>query len=574
LPFISIAKRLIIIVQFIWLLVGCCLGAVAQEAVSSPITVRFFWTVGCQYCAQEELFLADLARRYPLEILDYEVQHNAENRALLAQLAEQHGITAANVPVTFIDAYVWQGYNRQVSASIEEVIAALSAGAAAPVEVVDARMGAEVDLPWGGTLDLEQRSLWLVTLIIGFIDGINPCSLWVLTLLLGIVLNSGSRRKTLIVGLTFLMTTTLAYGLALIGLVNAFSILGYVRWIQIGVAVIAGVWGVINIKDFFWYKRGVSLTISEKHKPGIYRNIRRIMQEEKLLPLVVTTLLMAAGVSLAELPCTAGFPIIWANIIAAGNVSTLTYMALLGLYLLVFLLDELAVFCVAVVTLRINRLQESQGRRLKLIGGVVMLVLGLVMMFDPDIMTRLVDSVFIFAGAILLAWMISTAYTAWTAYRSKDRQEEAADVRLRASLATLLAQTGLLGSLYMVWDWSISRTNACAITVSKCITIITSIYAYFMNIPIVHLSLGFYLFVTLAVTVGHRQLTRSDAGGSWLQGILLVLLLVKLLYTTYLVWVSIAVLGVFSTAGLLFAILALLLFILVLQLGRARETTG
>jgi uncharacterized membrane protein/thiol-disulfide isomerase/thioredoxin len=569
----SIVKHLVTAL-LIGLLVGCGVSAVAQEAASPPITVRFFWAIGCQYCAQEELFLTDLAKRYPLEVLDYEVKNNAENRALLTQLTEQHGITAGNVPVTIIDEYVWQGYNSQISASIEKVVAALSAGIPVTIDATNTDLVNQVDLPWGGVFDLEQRSLWVVTLIIGFIDGINPCSLWVLTLLLSIVLNSGSRRKSLIVGGTFLLTTTLVYGLALVGLVNAFAYLGYVRWLQMGVAAIAIIWGAINIKDFFWYKKGVSLTISDKHKPGIYRNIRQIMQEEKLLPLIGITLFMAAGVSLAELPCTAGFPIIWSNIIASSGVSTLTYLALLGLYLLVFLLDELVVFIAAVITLRTSRLQEVQGRQLKLIGGVVMLVLGLVMVFDPEIMTRLVDSAFLFAGALLLAWMINTAYTAWLAYRDEKNKKRMTEVSILAYLATLLAQAGLLGSMYIAWDWSANHASACSITVSSCITIATSIYAYLMNIPIAYLSLGFYAFVLLAITAGQKQLTRSDAGGSWLQGLLLVLLLVKMLYSAYLTWVSVALLGAFSVVCLTFTLIALVLFMLVLQLGKAGEAAN
>ena len=258
-----------------------------------------------------------------------------------------------------------------------------------------------IDLPVLGQVDLDRYSLAVSTAIIGVVDGINPCSLWVISLLLALVINTGSRKKMLAVGLTYLLVAAGLYGLIILGLFSVFAFVGYALWIRIAVALVALIMAAVNIKDYFWFKEGVSLTISDEHKPGIYRDIRNILSPGKSgLALVGATAAMAGGVTLIEMPCTAGLPILWTKLIAAHNVSALEFGLLLGLYLLLFMIDELAVFLSAVITLRASRLEEKEGRMLKLVGGMVMLVLAVVLLVDPTLMDSLRNSLMVFGAAL------------------------------------------------------------------------------------------------------------------------------------------------------------------------------
>jgi len=258
-----------------------------------------------------------------------------------------------------------------------------------------------LDLPIVGQVDLDRYSLAISTAIIGVVDGFNPCSLWVISLLLALVINTGSRKKTLAVGLTYLLVAAGLYGLIILGLFSVFAFVGYVLWIRIAVAVVALSMAVVNIKDYFWFKTGVSLTIADEHKPGIYRDMRNILSPGKSgLALVGATAAMAGGITLIEMPCTAGLPILWTKLIAAHNVSTLEFGLLLGLYLLLFMIDELAVFLSAVITLRASRLEEKEGRMLKLVGGMVMLVLAVVLLVDPTLMDSVRNSLLVFGAAL------------------------------------------------------------------------------------------------------------------------------------------------------------------------------
>jgi cytochrome c biogenesis protein CcdA len=211
----------------------------------------------------------------------------------------------------------------------------------------------------------------------------------------------------MIVGGTFLLVTGAAYALFMAGLLNVFSYVGYLSWIQIVVAIIAGVFALVNIKDYFWYKKGISFTISDKYKPKIFKDMRGIMKGDKSLwQMVVGTAVLALGVVLIELPCTAGFPVVWTNILAQDGISGAAFYSLLGLYMLIYLLDELAVLFIAAWTMRTSRFEEKHGRMLKLIGGMVMLALALVMIIDPKLMSDISGSILVFAGAVAVSFLV------------------------------------------------------------------------------------------------------------------------------------------------------------------------
>ncbi|MDQ2696180.1 MAG: thioredoxin family protein [Pseudomonadota bacterium] len=387
----------------------------AGAAEPRPVVIHFFWGEGCPHCAAERPFLEALAGRSPgVELRAYEVWRQKDHRPLFRELAAAYGVTGGSVPTTFVGDRVWVGFTEQIKAQIEaEVNACRARGCADPLTRVQraadrpAAAGGTIRVPGLGEIDLAARSLVFTTLVIALVDGFNPCSLWVLALLLAVVIHSGSRQKVLAVGLTFLLIAAGVYGLFLAGLVNVLAYVGYLGWIQALLALLALGFALINIKDYFWFKRGVSLTIAERHKPGIYQSIRRIMAPgQSPAALLGATAAMAAGVTLIELPCTVGFPVVWSTLLARHDPDTGAFLALLGLYLLVFLLDELMVFLVAVVTLKATRLEERHGRVLKLVGGMVMLALAVVLLVAPEWMNDPGGSLLVFGAALLAALLI------------------------------------------------------------------------------------------------------------------------------------------------------------------------
>ncbi|WP_341359785.1 hypothetical protein V5H98_00465 [Georgenia sp. M64] len=398
-------------------------GAAAAPADPDAPTIYYFWGDGCPHCAEASPFLASLAQTYGATVVDFEVWNHPENREPMAEMAAGFGFEPTGVPLIFLGEKYWVGFSEELNgAQIEAAVATCAehgcldarevarAGGpgvldppavAGPDPAPPAAATEVLRLPLLGEVDLGAHSLTVSTALIAVVDGFNPCSLWVLSVLLALTLHSGSRRRTAVIGLTFITVTAAIYGLFITGLFTVLTVVGMSAWLRVLVALVALFFAVVNIKDYFWYRQGLSFTIADERRPGLYRGMRAVIAKGDSLPaLVGATVVLAAGVSLVEFSCTAGFPVLWTNLLTSQGATAGTFVLLLALYLLIYQLDELALFGAAVVGLRATRLQEKQGRLLKLAGGMLMLTLAVVMIVDPDLMGDVGSSVAVFAVAL------------------------------------------------------------------------------------------------------------------------------------------------------------------------------
>jgi thiol-disulfide isomerase/thioredoxin len=388
----------------------------AEPANPQEAVIVVFWGEGCTNCEREFEYLNQLEGFYStLQIVRYEVLSDPEGRELFYEVAETYGFEPQNVPTTLIGNRYWIGFNPDSQSEMLDTLElCLQNGCPDPVAnpgvVGTIESGSTTDvitLPFFGTINLEHQSLFLSTLLISFVDGFNPCSLWVLSILLGITLHTGSRKKILFIGSIFITVTAGVYALFIAGLFTVFTFVNFIGWIQIIVALLALFFAGVNIKDYFWYKEGVSFTIDDSKKPGIYKSIRRVMEAgDSMWGLAGATVIMSAGVSLVEFSCTAGFPVLWSTLIAEQNVPVLTFVLLLLLYLFIYQIDEIGIFLAAVFTLKANKMEEKEGRVLKLIGGMLMLTLAVVMLVSPEIMNRVSTSLLVFGIAFAASMLV------------------------------------------------------------------------------------------------------------------------------------------------------------------------
>lgn len=413
---ITLIRLLIAVLTAVGLLLAPLGPATARAAPgeqNETVTLYFFWAEGCPHCAAAKPLLAELAQRHPrLLVRSFEVSGSAENQRRLAGMVEKFGLERTAVPMFFLGDEHWVGYLENVTAGQLETAVARCLARGCPdagtgvFDGTDSPAGAPtaapdvLRLPFFGEIDASGRSLALITVAVAAVDGVNPCSLWVLSILLALTLRTGSRRTIAVIGLVFIFVTALMYALFIAGLFSIFTVVNFAPWVRVVVAAVAILFATVNVKDFFWFKSGVSLSIPESSKPGIYQRMRGVLAAADSLPaLVAATAVLAAGVSFVELACTAGFPILWTNIVAARDVSPAVFVALLGLYMLVYQLDELLIFGAAVTTMRVTKLQEKQGRFLKLVSGMLMLSLAVVMLVNPALMNSVETSMAVFAAA-------------------------------------------------------------------------------------------------------------------------------------------------------------------------------
>ena len=388
-------KQLLLCFIFLALIIGTATPIQAEEQV----TVKFFWGTGCPYCEMQKPYMEDLADKYPdIEVESYEVYHDRENQLLFQRTAAEYGTTARAVPMTFIGDKYWTGFNERMIPEMEREIERQLE------EIEDDEEQREIiSAPFIGEIEITAMPLFLATGLIAFIDGFNPCSLWLLTFLLGILLYTRSRKKIIIIGLTFLLTTAAAYGAFILGVLNIFMYIGYLDTIVILVGIIALIFASVNIKDYFWYKKGISFTISDEHKPGLFKKMRRIMHPEtSMTGMIIGTIILALGVTLVELPCTAGLPVVWTSMVAMHSPPFLEFALLFSMYILIYLAVEIVILGTAVVTLKRSSFEEKHGRILKLIGGVIMLALAYGIVFQYEIMQTLTGILKLFGVTALI----------------------------------------------------------------------------------------------------------------------------------------------------------------------------
>jgi cytochrome c biogenesis protein CcdA/glutaredoxin len=375
-------------------------AGVGGEPPSPPVEVVLFWGEGCPYCAAERAFLDELAATRPgLVVREYEVFDDEVNQDRFRAMAAAAGIEARSVPTTFLGERVWVGFGSTTAAELEAAVDAALEGRAVPEAG-----GAVVEVPLFGPVDVGDRSLLVGTVVIGFVDGVNPCSLWVLSILLALVLHGGSRRRVAAVGVVFLVVTSAMYGLYIVGLYGVLQYARFVPWIQRAIALVVGTLGVLQLKDVVGAHRGPTLGVPERAKPGMYQRMRRLADTERSLPVVLgATAALAVGVSLLETPCTLGLPLLWTDLVARADVAPPIALALFAVYLVAFLVDELVVFAVVLVTMRAVKLQERHGRALKLVSGVLMVTLAAVMIVRPTLLESVAGTLVVFGAAAVVA---------------------------------------------------------------------------------------------------------------------------------------------------------------------------
>jgi glutaredoxin len=241
-----------------------------------------------------------------------------------------------------------------------------------------------IELPWIGYVRVRDLGLPAFTLLIGLIDGFNPCAMWVLVFLLSVLVNVKDRRKIAAIAGTFVIVSGLAYFAFMAAWLNVFLVVGIARPLQIALGVLAMLIGLINVKDFFAFKKGVTLSIPESVKPGIYARVRGIVTTDYLSVAIGLSVILAVLVNIVELMCTAGLPAVYTQILTLQQLPPWKNYAYLGLYNVGYMFDDSLMVIVFVVTLSHRKMREAEGRWLKLISGVVVLMLGLAMLFHPD----------------------------------------------------------------------------------------------------------------------------------------------------------------------------------------------
>ncbi|HEY7559863.1 MAG TPA: glutaredoxin [Candidatus Binatia bacterium] len=375
----------------IYLLILLCFGignTASAGTVASAPEMEVFVRPGCPFCEAAKGYLRELERRRPgLLVRIRDVFQDPEALQELLELAHRSGIRPVGVPAFYLRGQLIVGF--QSAETTGKVIESLLDQPRAENDAVGRPSDlSAVEVPLLGPLNVRELGLPLFTIILGLLDGFNPCAMWVLLFLLSILVNLHDRKKMFLIGGTFIAVSGIVYFAFMVAWFNLFLLIGVSRITQVLLGSTAALIGVLNVKDSVVLRWGPSVGIPEAAKPSIYSQVRRVLRAENPLGAVAAVIVLAVLVNTVELLCTAGLPAIFTQVLTMYSLANWAYYAYLVLYNLAYVADDSLMLAIAVVTLRREKLQETGARGLKLLSGVVMLALGLILMLRPEWLAR------------------------------------------------------------------------------------------------------------------------------------------------------------------------------------------
>ncbi len=364
--------------------------SIPVTSASSKIDVYFFWGEGCPHCKEEEEYLNVLKIKYnDLVIHDYEVWYNNDNQELLKDISEKLNIKANGVPLTVIGNNYVVGYlsDNTTGKQIENYILDCRDNGCINIFNEDPINSTNnLNLPKVGGFDLSKLSLPLLTIVLGFLDGFNPCAMWVLLFLISMLIGMENKKKMWLLGLTFIVSSAFVYFLFMSAWLNLFLFVGLIKWVRISIGLIAIFGGYLGLKKYLDKKEPGCDVIDKNKKKNVFDKIERIITQKSLFLSLFGISGLAFMVNMVELVCSAGLPAVYTQILTLSNLNTIQYYLYISLYILFFMLDDLFVFFVAMITLQMTGVTTKYVKYSRLFGGILMFIIGILLIFKPEIL--------------------------------------------------------------------------------------------------------------------------------------------------------------------------------------------
>lgn len=361
------------------LLALTALTAIAETAVD----LHVFWSLRCPHCLKALPELRQMAAEHPwLHLHDYEITQSPANLQRFQDMALAHGETAQAVPTLFYCGHMEVGWP-DAAVQQAELLARLEAcrqGTAAIPPTVETTL----NLPLLGEIRLADLSLPVLTILLAGLDAFNPCAFFVLLFLLSLLTHQHQRSRMLLIGGIFVLCSGVLYFAFMAAWLNVFLVVGNLAWITAAAGALALLIGALNLKDYFAFPHGPSLSISAERQADLFLRGRRLVQSGHLPTMLATTLLLAGVANFYELLCTAGFPMVFTRLLTLREQDVAQHYAYLLLYNLIYILPLLLIVLAFVRTLGSRKLSEREGRLLKLLSGLMMFGLGLLLVIAPE----------------------------------------------------------------------------------------------------------------------------------------------------------------------------------------------
>ncbi len=357
------------------------------EVKEEVVNIYFFYGDGCPHCAKEEKVLDQLQEKYQdrIKIYRYETWSNNTNKQTMLEVKKRFGETVNGaVPFTAIGEKSYSGYSEWVGSDLEKQIRLnLELDDIEKEDTVVEEN--KVEIPFLGKVDASDTAVSVAAVILGFVDGFNPCAMWVLLFIISMLIGMNDRKKMFILGFTFLFTSGLFYFFSLLG-INL--VLDFVSITQIRslIGLVAIAFGIYNLYVYFRDRQledGCQV-VDEKKRKSIMRKVKKIKNANNFFLALGGIVLLAISVNMVELACSAGFPMIFSEVMVANGVRGIARIIYLIVYVIFYMIDDMVVFTISVCTLTIAGMTTKYNKLIKIIGGILMLLMGILLIFKPE----------------------------------------------------------------------------------------------------------------------------------------------------------------------------------------------
>ena len=364
------------------------------------VNVYLFHSNTCSHCKAEIEFLNEIQKEYEnLKINLYEINDVKENKELMINIKEKLNIDSPMVPFTVIGDYYYIGYNDGVKDGIKNLIEKYTFEEQYDVikDIIDGKDVSNFKIKNGeinkistvfGEIDPAKVSLPILSVIMGAIDGFNPCAMWVLIFLITMLFNMENKKRMWALGITFLVTSALIYLVFMfVWLGVATKLLTTISWLKLLIGLVALIGAFINLKGFIKsiVKKDAGCEVVDNSKrKKIISKIKKYTSEKSFILAMLGVMLLAISVNAIELACSAGLPVLFTNVLALNDVNFIEKCIYIFIYIFFFLIDDIIVFFVAMFTLNIKALSTKYTKYSHLIGGIIMLIIEILMIFKPE----------------------------------------------------------------------------------------------------------------------------------------------------------------------------------------------
>ena len=373
-------------------IVGVAVSFSGQEQQLEPIPensleVHFFYLPGCSHCEEQEPFNEKIENTYPSIQIIYHDASESEGSTLLREMLRELGRNKRPAfPITIFGEWIFGGWESMDTsgAKIEMALKQCLAGNCSPDEGEEP--SDEIEVPLLGKIDPSTYSLRGLAITLGFIDGFNPCAMWVLAYLISLIATLKDRRKTWLIVGSFVFASGVLYFLFMTAWLNVFLVVGYLRPLTIAIGLVALGGGIINIREFIKTKGAIVCEVqSPESRKKTMNKMERIVHSPITFATIAGIVALAFVVNSIEFACSAAIPAVFTHILSLNNLSTFQYYSYILLYVSFFMLDDLIIFGGAAFAIN-SRFGDRYVRYSKPVGGTIMLVLGVLILFMPNIL--------------------------------------------------------------------------------------------------------------------------------------------------------------------------------------------